>query len=44
MEDYEKKYKEALERARKLHNEAIENDYITEIEDFFLASDLLLFS
>lgn len=34
MEDYKKKYEEALERARKLWNEAVEEDYITEIRDY----------
>jgi len=31
---YKKKYEEALERARKLYNEAKANDYITDMEDY----------
>lgn len=32
--DYEKAYKQALERARKLYNEAVANDYVSDMEDY----------
>ena len=32
--DYEKAYKQALERARKLYNEAMTNDYVSDMEDY----------
>ncbi len=32
--DYEKAYKQALERARKLYNEAMANDYVSDMEDY----------
>ena len=34
MKDYEKLYKEALERARKLYNEAKANEYTSDMEDY----------